>query len=188
MTTGHHDLWGHRLEWENDHDPGTVLDWWRETEAMLEPFGKLGEFSPNEALGTAWGDTIWRVRAEISRWEEEVRMRLEWNKAHGKLTPFGRVLKPLMERAGFTGEAAPRELLHAAGRLEEPHAIEVLERRMYGLATTDNRTLMGLDAPLGIGEKERKRLAVTLFDVGDSGSAERVAAEAEAEYRGEGGR
>jgi hypothetical protein len=178
MTTEHHDLWAERHEWERDHDPGLVLDWWREAYDALEPLAKLVEYSPNEALSCTVYDAQNRVRSEIARWEEEVRMRLEWNKAHGKLTPFGRVLKLLMERAGYQ---SARELLYAAGRLGESHAVEVLERRMYGPDTRDRRRLDGVDEALGISDKERTWLAVTAYTLAGDELAEKAAKEAEAE-------
>ncbi len=52
-TTEYHDLWASVPEWENDHDPGQVLDWWREAQGLFAPLSKLAENTDNEALQTA---------------------------------------------------------------------------------------------------------------------------------------
>lgn len=136
-------------------------------------------------LYVALMDALKRARLEAEHFEEEVAMRLAWNKAHGRTTPFGRVLKVEMGRAGF-GSAS--ELLYAAGRMEEPHATQTLERLMHGPDAAEDLGgyLVGFSEALGLpegeeGDRRRARLSSTLIPglVGDE-HAEGLAREAEA--------
>ena len=124
----YHDHWADLPEWENEHDPGQVLDWWREAAETLAPLSRLVERSPNEALGVAVYSAENRAREQVERWEETVGALLRENMDAGRLTPFGEALKPVLDRAGL----APEELLYRAGRIEEPHAVETLLRHMHG--------------------------------------------------------
>ena len=104
-------------------------------------------------------DMVWRVRAEVKRWEAEVKMRLDWNMRQGHLTPFGEALVPLMERAGIK---EPQELLLRAGRHEEPHALEILLRHMYGPPTEPvSGYLLGWDEALGIEDSREEQITLS---------------------------
>ncbi len=181
------DLWGEEREWEGQYGPGELLDQWREACATLEKLAELTEGRRHEMTYIAIMDALKRARVEAEHFEGEIRMRLSWNKAHGKLTPFGRVLSPLMERAGY-GSAA--ELLLAAGKMEEPHATEKLERLMHGPNPTGDSLagyLTGFSEALGLpegeeGDKHRMRLSSTLLYFVGRDHAEKMADEAEAEY------
>ncbi|MGH3147144.1 MAG: hypothetical protein ACRDTR_15210 [Rubrobacter sp.] len=118
MTSQHHDLWADLPEWEREHNPGQVLDWWREAAEVLSPLSRLVDRSLNEALQTAIYSAENRVREQVERWEAEVWTLLDANMGEGRLTPFGEVLSPLLERAGLT----PQKALVEAGRIEEPNA------------------------------------------------------------------
>ncbi len=188
MTNGHGrpDLWGESREWEQGRDVGELLDDWRGACDALETWAEMLEYPPYEALYVAVMDALKKARAERAHFEEEVRMRLEWNVAHGRLTPFGRVLRPLMDRAGY-GTAA--ELLIAADKIEEAHATERLERLMHGPGTTRGLYgyLDGFSEALGLpegdeGERHRVRLSSTLGGFVGGEYAEEIAREAEAEY------
>jgi hypothetical protein len=64
-----------------------------------------------------------------------------------RLTPFGEVLYPLLERAGL----GPLELLLQAGRVEEPNAQLVLLRHMYGpRPAAEGGYLRGFEKPLAL--------------------------------------
>ncbi len=187
MTNGHGrpDLWDGPREWEEGNDPGELLDQWREACDALETWAGMTEGAPHEMLYVAIMHALVKARVEREHFEEEVRMRLEWNVAHGRLTPFGRVLRPLMDRAGY-GTAA--ELLIAADKIEETHATEKLERLMHGPGTTRGLYgyLDGFSEALGLpegdeGERHRGRLSSTLSHVLGFGLAEKTAREAEAE-------
>lgn len=180
------DLWGEPREWEGPYGPGELLDQWRKACTTLENLAGMTQDRAHEMLYIAVTDALGRARQERDHFEEEVRMRLDWNKAHGRLTPFGRVLKPMMERAGH-GSAG--DLLYAAGKVEEPHATEILERLMHGPETAHNLGgyLDGFPEALGLPEDEdgyrhRIRLSSTLCSfIGGAETAEKVAREAEAE-------
>jgi len=152
----HLDLWADLPEWENEHDPGVVLDWWREAADVLAPLSNLAERSRNEALQTALYSAESRVREQVERWDAKVWTLLDANMAEGRLTPFGEVLAPLLKRAGLT----PQGLLIEAGRIEEPNAEEILLRHMYGPATqTVGGYLAGSSEPLGLTREEKTALA-----------------------------
>ena len=166
------DHWGeelrdNRLEWELDYDPGFILDCWRECAGMLDGLAEtFVHTSPNNALVLAMGDVHWRAEQEVAYWEDQVRMRLEWRIKTERLTAFGEVLKPLMDRAGI---ATAKELLKRAGKLGEPHAEETLLRHMYGPPTeVRGGYLTGIDDALGFGESgedrhQRARLSSALM-------------------------
>ncbi|MBA2619148.1 MAG: hypothetical protein H0U91_13430 [Rubrobacter sp.] len=178
------DLWGEPREWEEQYGPGELLDQWREACDTLEALAGMSEGARTEMLYIAFMDALKRAREERAHFEEEVRMRLSWNKAHGKLTYFGRVLKPLMESAGL---GSVTELLIAAGRIEEPHATEKLERLMHGPETKEGMAgyLDGFSEALGLpegeeGDRQRTRLSSTLIFMHPD-VAEKAAREAEEE-------
>ncbi len=159
MTSKHHDLWAELPEWENEHDPGQVLDWWREAAEVLAPLSRLVDRSPNEALGTAIYSAVNRVAEQVERWDAEVWTLLDANMGEGRLTPFGEVLSPLLERAGLT----PQALLVQAGRIEEPNAEEILLRRMYGPPTGNTGGyLMGWREALDLTDAEALALSDAL--------------------------
>jgi len=192
ITTTEHasvrpDLWGEPREWEEQYGPGELLDGWRFACATLETLAEMNTSagSRHEMLYIAVTDALERSRAEARHFGEEVAMRLEWNKTHGRLTPFGRVIGPMMERAGISSAA---ELLYAAGKMEEPHATEILERLMHGPKTTHNlgNYLTGFPEALGLpegeeGDRPRRRLSSSLASFISPEHAEKVAREAEAE-------
>lgn len=171
MTTEHHDLWAELPEWEHDHDPGQILDWWREAAEVLSPLSRLAEGSNNEGLQTAIYSAQNRVREQVERWDAEVWTLLDANTGEGseaRLTPFGEVLVPLLERAGLT----PQGLLVAAGRIEEPNAEEILLRHMYGPPTEKKGGYcMGWHEALSLTDAEALALAsafhADLFSVPD---------------------
>jgi len=159
MTSKHHDLWANLPEWENDHDAGQILDWWRGAAEVLAPLSKLADRSPNEALGTAVYSAENRVAEQVERWDKMVWTLIDENMGEGRLTPFGEVLSPLLERAGLT----PQGLLVAAGRIEEPNAEEVLLRHMYGPATgIKGGYLVGYHEPLALTDMEALALSNAL--------------------------
>ncbi len=159
MTTEHHDPWAEMPEWEQEHDPGQVLDWWREAAEVLAPLSILVDHSPNEALGTAVYSAESRVAEQVERWDKEVWKLLDENMGKGRLTPFGEVLFPLLERAGLT----PQELLVEAGRIQEPNAEEILLRHMYGPPTANaSGYLMGWREPLALTDTEAVALSNAL--------------------------
>lgn len=179
------DLWGEPREWEEGHGPGELLDGWRRACDALETWAEMNEGNRYEMLYIAIMDALKSARIERDHFEEEVRMRLSWNKAHGRLTTFGRVLTPMMRRAGFTSAS---ELLYAAGRMEEPNATERLERLMHAPETSERMAgyLDGFSEALGLpdgeaGDVDRMRLASTLMGFIGPEHAEKVAREAEEE-------
>lgn len=179
------DLWGEPREWEEGHGPGELLDGWRRACDALETWAEMNEGNRYEMLYIAIMDALKSARIERDHFEEEVRMRLSWNKAHGRLTTFGRVLTPMMRRAGFTSAS---ELLYAAGRMEEPNATERLERLMHAPETSERMAgyLDEFSEALGLpdgeaGDVDRMRLASTLMGFIGPEHAEKVAREAEAE-------
>ncbi len=127
----HGDLWPFVPEFEADLGPGENLDRWREAEAFFEPLVALMEHSPNEQLQTAVYSAHNRVSEHARLWQERVREMLQENRDAGRLTPFGEVLEPLLNRAGLT----PKTLLFESGRIQEPHALEHLLRHMHGPST-----------------------------------------------------
>lgn len=151
-----------RLEWELEEYPGKILDEWREAARLFESVATLAEYSPNNAYIVAVFDTQSRIRSEVGFWEEEVAMRLERNIRKGALTEFGKVLKPLMERAGVNHD----ELLRRTGKYAKPDARETLLRLMYGPVTTDiGGYLAGFDDALKIeDEAEKKALSRALWN------------------------
>jgi hypothetical protein len=172
--SGRVNLWGEemhgdRLEWELEYDPGEILDDWRETTALLEGVAKLAEHSPNNAFVLAIGVVHWNAEQEVIFWEDKVRMQLEWNAKTKRLTAFGEVLRPLMERAGI---ASTWELVKRAGKGGEMYAEETLLRHMYGPPTKAAGAyadyLTGFDVALGLGDdqesnEKRSLLAYTLM-------------------------
>ena len=177
--------WGGAREWEEGRGPGELLDGWRRACDALEAWGEMNEGNRYELLYIAITDALVRARIERDHFEEEVWMRLAWNKAHGRLTTFGRVLTPMMHRAGFTSASG---LLYAAGRMEEPNATERLERLMHGPQTGERMAgyLDGFSEALGLPEDEagdvaRMRLSSTLMGFINPEHAEKAAREAEAE-------
>ncbi len=122
------DLWPYVPEFEADLDPGENLDRWREAEAFFAPLSALMEHCPNEQLQTAVYSAHNRVSEHARRWQKEVRALLQENMDAGRLTPFGEILAPLLERASLT----PKTLLIESGRVQEPHALETLLRHMHG--------------------------------------------------------
>jgi hypothetical protein len=112
------------LEWEREKDPGHVLDEWRETQALLDSLFSLAMEGRNEAFIVATGDIKKRVGLRVEHWEHEVRMRLEYNKAHDILTPFGTVLKSMMRRGHRVHPGAPRSRgpYRDTARCREPRA------------------------------------------------------------------
>ncbi len=160
MTTEYHDLWANLPEWENEHDPGQVLDWWREAAELFAPLSKLAEYSRNEALQTAVFAAESRIAAEVERWDAKVWALLDENMAEGRLTPFGKTLVPFLERASLT----PFELLVEAGRVQEPNAEETLLRHMYGPpAPGEGGYLSGWEEPLELTKKEGATLSWALL-------------------------
>ncbi len=156
MTTEHHDPWADLPKWENKHDPGQVLDWWREAAELFAPLSKLAEGSRNEALQTAVFAAENRIAAEVRRWDAKVWTILDANMGEDRLTPFGEILTPLLERAGLT----PLGLLVEAGRVQEPHAEETLLRHMYGPpAPVEGGYLSGWEEPLELTMEERNSLS-----------------------------
>ena len=80
--------------------------------------------------------------------------------AEGRLTPFGDVLAPFLERASLT----PRALLVEAGRIEEPNAEEILLRHMYGPPTAVvGGYLSEWEEPLELTMEERDSLSWALL-------------------------
>jgi hypothetical protein len=158
MTEEHHDLWADLPEWENEHDPGQVLDWWREAAELFAFLSKLAAASNNEALQTAVFAAENRIAVEVERWDAKVWTILDENIAESRLTPFGEVLVPFLERASLT----PYGLLVEAGRIEEPNAEETLLRHMYGPseapASTVGGYLSGWEETLSLSIEERKSL------------------------------
>lgn len=65
------------------------------------------ESSTNEQLQTVVYSAHNRVSEHARDWQECVRGMLQENRDAGRLTPFGEVLAPLLERAGLT----PKTLL-----------------------------------------------------------------------------
>ena len=114
----HGDLWPFVPEFEADLSPGENLDRWRGAEAFFAPLVALMEHSPNEQLQTTVYSAHNRVSEHARGWQERVREMLQENRDAGRLTPFGAVLAPLLERAGLT----PKTLLIESGRIQEPHA------------------------------------------------------------------
>jgi hypothetical protein len=151
-----HDLWADLPEWEDDHDPGKVLDWWREAEGLFAPLSRLAQDTDNETLQTAVWDAENRIRAQVRRWRSKVWVRLMVNIGERRLTPFGEALQPFLERARLT----PFELLVEAGRIEEPHANETLVRHMHGPAPgPTGGYLRGFEKPLKLTKEERYALS-----------------------------
>ncbi|MDP8951616.1 MAG: hypothetical protein M3N18_05165 [Actinomycetota bacterium] len=161
MTQEQHpgDLWPLVPEFEADLGPGENLDRWREAEAFFAPLSDLAESSRNEQLQTAIFSAHNRVGHHACLWQERVREMLQENMDAGRLTPFGEVLAPLLERAGLT----PKTLLTESGRIQEPHALETLLRHMHGPSTrVEAGYLAGWDEALGMSREEESALTRAL--------------------------
>ncbi|CAA9525519.1 MAG: hypothetical protein AVDCRST_MAG05-3933 [uncultured Rubrobacteraceae bacterium] len=156
----HGDLWPFVPEFEADLSPGENLDRWREAEAFFAPLSELVESSTNEQLQTVVYSAHNRASEHARLWQERVRELLQENRDAGRLTPFGAVLVPILERAGLT----PKTLLIESGRIQEPHALEVLLRQMHGPSTAPKAGyLAGWDEPLGLTPEESSNLSWALL-------------------------
>ncbi len=161
------DLWPFVPEFEADLSPGENLDRWREAEAFFAPLSDLAESSRNEQLQTAIFSAHNRVGHHACLWQERVREMLQENMDAGRLTPFGEVLAPLLERAGLT----PKTLLLESGRIQEGRALETLLRHMHGPTTRPQAGyLAGWEEALGMTREEELALSWALL-YGDEASA-----------------
>ena len=162
MTQEQHpgDLWPFVPEFEADLSPGQNLDRWREAEAFFATLVALMEHSPNEQLQTAVYSAHNRVGHHARLWEDRVREILRENMDAGRLTPFGEVLAPLLERSGLT----PKTLLVESGRIQEPHALETLLRHMHGPTTApQSGYLAGWDEALDVTREKESALTWALM-------------------------
>jgi hypothetical protein len=165
------EFWGERLcddrlEWEQEYDPGYILDVCRECASFLEGISHMGEYSKSNAMSVATAEMHRRAEQEVTYWQDQVEMRLEWRVKTERLTAFGEVLRPLMDRSGI---ATTKELLERAGKQHAPHAVETLLRHMHSPPTElQMGYLTGIDTALGLGdsqedEHQRTRLSTPLM-------------------------